>query len=103
MVEAFGVQDTGEPGAEIGQTARLRAGALPARPDRNRAAATDADIEVQPVLRMSQPGWRGSALPVACPDAASRCTFNCPCCAGREKKRGMVPGRDIVLLGAGWA
>lgn len=39
MVEAFGVQDTGELGTETGQTARLRVDALPARLDRDRAAA----------------------------------------------------------------
>lgn len=45
MVEAFRVQDTGEQGTETGQTARLRVDALPARLDRNRAAATDTDID----------------------------------------------------------
>ncbi len=50
MVEAFRVQDTDEQGTETGQAARLRVDALPARLDRNRAAATDTDIEVQPVL-----------------------------------------------------
>jgi hypothetical protein len=42
--------DTDEQGTETGQTARLRVDALPARLDRDRAAATDADIEVQSVL-----------------------------------------------------
>jgi hypothetical protein len=35
----FGVQDTGELRAETGQPSRLRVGALPARPDQNRAVA----------------------------------------------------------------
>src|SRR6266851_5553203 len=50
VVEALRVQDADEQGTEIGQTGRLRVDALPARLDRNRAAATDSDIEVQPVL-----------------------------------------------------
>src|ERR1039457_5820338 len=50
VVEAFGIQDTDEQGTETGQTGRLRVDALPARLDRNRAPATDTDIEVQPVL-----------------------------------------------------
>jgi hypothetical protein len=57
VVEAFRVHDTDEQGTEIGQRARLRVDALPARLDRNRAAATDTDIEVQPVLgRSALPG-----------------------------------------------
>src|SRR3977135_1796271 len=50
VVETVGVQDTDELGTEIDQTTRLRVHALPARLDRNRAATTDTDIEVQPVL-----------------------------------------------------
>ena len=50
VVEAFGVRDAGELGTETGQAGRLRIDTLPARLDRNRAAATDTDIEMQPVL-----------------------------------------------------
>ena len=50
MVEVLRILDADEQGTEIGQTARLRIDALPARLDRNRAAATDTDIKVQPVL-----------------------------------------------------
>src|ERR1039457_1625958 len=50
VVEAFRVQDADEQGTEIGQAARLRVDALPAGLDRDRAAAADTDIEVQPVL-----------------------------------------------------
>lgn len=50
VVEAFGVQGTDELGTETGQAARLRADTLPEHLDRNRAAATDTDIEMQPVL-----------------------------------------------------
>ena len=57
MVEAFGVQDADEQGTQTGQTARLRVDALLARLDRNRAAATDTDIEVQPVLDRFAPRY----------------------------------------------
>src|ERR1039457_7027135 len=50
VIEAFGAQDADEHSTEIGQAARLRVNALPAGLDRDRAAAADADIEVQPVL-----------------------------------------------------
>ena len=40
---------TDELGTGTGQSGRLRVDALPARPDRDRAAATDTDIEVEPV------------------------------------------------------
>jgi hypothetical protein len=50
VIEAFGVYDTDEQGAETGQAVRLRVDALPARLDRDRATAAVADIEVQPVL-----------------------------------------------------
>jgi hypothetical protein len=45
VVEAFGVQGTGELSTETGQTGRLRIDTLPTRLDQNRAAATDTDIE----------------------------------------------------------
>src|SRR6266849_909047 len=50
VVEAFGVQDADYHATQTGQPARLRIHALPAGLDRNRAAAAEAEIEVQPIL-----------------------------------------------------
>jgi hypothetical protein len=50
VVEAFRLPDADEQGTEIGQPGGLRVDALPARLDRNRAATTDTDVEVQPVF-----------------------------------------------------
>src|SRR5260370_16464689 len=68
VVKAVGVQDADYHATQTGQPARLRVDALPADLDRNRAAAADAEIEVQPVLHRLAVGYHlePDPWPAAC-------------------------------------
>jgi hypothetical protein len=65
---AVGVQDAHYHATQTGQPARLRVDALPAGLDQNRAAAADAEVEVQPVLHRFAPRYHlePDPWPAAC-------------------------------------